>query len=242
VSPSPLSTLVLIPAFNELASLPALVEELQRLRPDLPILVVDDASTDGSGELLPRLPVQHLQLAQHLGLGGAVRAGLRYARTLGFQCVVRLDADGQHPPAQIEALLDPVLRGVAGAAVGSRFCGEVEYRATPLRRAMQVVLATLLTWVTGRRVTDPTSGFWAFGPSALGLLADHHPRGYSEPELHLFLHRNGVDVQEVSVHMRPRTQGRSSLSLPRAGLATLRAFLVLVVVPRRRRIRRGDHE
>ena len=66
--------------------------------------------------------------------------------------------------------------------------------------------------ITRRTVTDPTSGFWALGPRAVALLAEHHPGGYPEPELHLFLSRNAMRVVEVEVQWRARLHGRSSLT------------------------------
>jgi len=225
--------IAVIPAHNEAATLAVVVAGLRERRPELDVLVVDDASTDGTAELLPRLGVRYLSLAQRLGVGGAVRAGLRYSRGLGYRVALRLDGDGQHLPDQLEVLLEPVLAGAADAAVGSRFREPSGYRAPLARRAVHRVLALALSRLTRRPVTDPTSGLWAFGPRALRLLGDHYPKGYSEPELWLFLARNGLVVHEVPVTMRERQGGRSSLTVTRAVLALARTALVMVVVPLR---------
>ena len=197
-----MSTLFLIPAHNEAPNLGRVLAEIRARHPQAPILVVDDASTDETPKILPELGVEWLQLGQHMGIGNAVRAGLRYARIQGHDRVVRLDADGQHAPDQVDELLEPLAEGRADAVVGSRFGGVPGHRPGALTRVMQWALALALSRITGRRVTDPTSGFWAFGPRAVALLADHHPRGYSEPELRLFLARNGLQVLEVPVRMR----------------------------------------
>ncbi len=105
-----------------------------------------------------------------------------------------------------------------------------------MRRAGQHVLAPLLSLVIGRRVTDPTSGFWAFGPRAVRLLSEHHPTGYPEPELLLLLNRNRLRVVEVSIEMRERLAGRSSLTIRRAGVALARVVLAVVIVPLRARV------
>ena len=85
--------------------------------------------------------------------------------------------------------------------------------------------------VTRKRFTDSTSGFWLFGPRALRLLSFHHPAGYAEPELLLFLNRNGLRVSEVPIRMRPRAAGRTSLTATRTALAMARTILAFVVVP-----------
>lgn len=225
--------LALIPAHNEASSLPVVVGELRQHHPDLDILVVDDASADTTREVLAELGVRWLSLHQRLGIGGAVRAGLRYARQLGYDTVVRLDADGQHQAAHVDRLLEPIRTGRADAVQGSRYRGDAGYHTTGIPRIGQRVLATSLSALTAQPVTDPTSGFWAFGPRALRLLAEHHPTGYPEPELRLFLSRNGLGVAEAPVEMRPRLAGRTSLTPPRAALAFMRVLLAIVVVPLR---------
>lgn len=233
--------IAVIPAHNEAANLGDVVAGVRGLQPPVDVLVVDDASTDDTAALLPRLGVRYLALAQQVGVGGAVRAGLRYARGLGYRLALRLDGDGQHLPGHVDRLLEPIVAGVADAVVGSRFSEPSGYRAPLARRLVHRALALLLSRITGEPVTDPTSGFWAFGPRAVQLLGDHYPKGYSEPELRLFLARNGLTVVEVPVQMQDRQGGRSTLTLPRAVLALARTALVMVVVPLRAAVvRRAD--
>lgn len=228
-----MKALALLPAHGEAANLAQVVGELRRLQPGLEVLVVDDASDDETGELLPSLGVRWLRLCTHLGVGGAVRAGLRYARQRGFDTVVRLDADGQHPVEAVPRLLEALAPGGADVALGSRHLAPGSYRSPLGRRAAQRVLALGLSALTRRSVTDPTSGFWAFGPRAVRLLSHHHPTGYAEPELTLLLAANGLSVREVPVQMRERQAGASSLTLPRALGALARAALAMLVVPMR---------
>ncbi len=235
-------TLVLLPAFNEAATLPEVVSGIRAALPGVEVLVVDDASTDGTGELLAKLGVRRLQLSQRVGVGGAIRSGLRYARLLGAETVVRMDADGQHLPVDVHTLLAPLQRGEADAVVGSRTRssgGDPIRGHQPLRSGLRWLLGVGLSLLTRRRVTDPTSGFWAFGPAAIRILADHYPAGYSEPELHLFLHRNQLRVREVGVEMRSRRAGRSTLTPGRAALALAKTGLALLVVPLRRAVGGG---
>lgn len=232
-------TLIVVPAYNEAESLPFVVDELRRLAAGCEILVVDDASCDGTQALLPSLGVHRLRLRVRLGVGGAIRAGLRWAESQGFHRVVRVDGDGQHRAEDVARFLRELDAG-ADAVIGSRYLGapagpgdDRSFRRSGVRRHAQVALAKLLTIWTRRTLTDPTSGFWAFGPRAVRILARHHPTGYPEPELLLFLCRNGLDVREVPVVMRPRVAGRTSLTPRRELVALARVLLALVIVPLR---------
>ncbi len=233
-----MKALALIPARNEADSLPAVVAALRSAQPDIHILVVDDASSDGTGDVPAALGVDSLRLCEHLGVGGAIRAGLRYAALHGFDVVVRVDGDGQHPADEIDHLVAPIREGRADAVVGSRFGGKSDdqagYQTPPgVRRIAQRALAAWLSAATGVRVTDATSGFWAFGPRAIDLLAAQHPAGYPEPELLLLLARSGLRVAEVPIRMNKRLAGQTSLTAGRLGLACATTALALLVGPLR---------
>ena len=219
-----------LPAHNEVLNLPAVISELKRERPDLHLLVVDDGSTDGTERLLADLGVAWLRWPHRRGIGAAIRAGLLYASRLGFDIVVRVDADGQHGVSDIDALLRPINEGRAEVVLGTRYA-----KTSPARRRVvgivQRGLAGCLSVMTGGRVTDPTSGFCAFGPRAIALLAEHHPDGYPEPELRLFLSRNSIVVAEVPVADRARLSGRTSLTWSRILGAGARVVLAILVVP-----------
>ena len=217
--------IIVIPAYNEAGSLPALIAEIAAVIPEATAVVVDDGSTDETSDLLPSLGVRWLRLPARVGTGTAVRTGLRFALELGFTTAVRVDGDGQHPPAEIRRLTVPILLGAADAVQGNRYGDQRGYPTSVPKRTAQRALATALSMATGRTVSDPTSGFWAFGPRAMTLLARHHPHGYPEPELLLLLHAHGLRVSEVGVRMRPRTVGRTSLTGARLGVALARVLL-----------------
>jgi len=226
--PATRRVLTLIPAHNEALSLRGVVTDLRRQRPDLDILVVDDGSTDDTRTILRELGVRWLRWPERRGVGSALRAGLRYAARQGYDVVVRLDADGQHDVADVARLQIPLSVGAADVVLGSRFVGSNRSRDPgPVQRA----LGALLSMMTRRAVTDPTSGFWVLGPRAVLLLAEHLPDGYPEAELHLFLSRNALRVVEVEVQWRARLHGRSSLTLTRLVTAGARVALAMIIVP-----------
>jgi glycosyltransferase involved in cell wall biosynthesis len=227
----------LIPAHNERANLAAVVGELRACAPDLDLLVVDDGSYDGMEELPEALSVRWIRLPERLGVGSAMRAGLRYAAALGYDAAVRIDGDGQHRPADIGRLLAPIRAREADVVLGSRYSEPGLFGSgTPIvKRGLAVCLSVL----TRRRITDSTSGFYAIGPRALRVLAEHHPTGYAEAELQLFLSRNGFTVVEVPVAARSRFGGRTSLTPVRLPSAAARVLLAMIIVPFRGAVRRA---
>ena len=228
--------LVLIPAFNEAANLSAVIGELRACHPQLDLLMIDDGSTDETAAVLRELSVRWLQFPQRLGIGSALRAGLRYADRMGYDIAIRIDGDGQHRAADITRLVAPVASGTADVALGSRFCGGASDLPSP--GLLQRALAFCLTTLTGTPVSDPTSGFYAVGPRALRVLAEHHPTGYPEPELRLFLTRNLLTVAEVAVQPRARMGGTTTLTPARLAGAAARVLLAMLVVPFRGRVAR----
>ena len=224
--------LAVIPAHNEAANLPRVLADLRAHHPTVDVLVVDDGSSDGTRHVLEALGVSWLAWDERRGIGAAIRAGLRYAARNGFDVVVRIDADGQHGADDIEDIVQPILDARAEVVLGSRY---VERRPTPRGTVpfIQWVLDGCLSTITRGKITDATSGFCALGPQAIRLLAEHHPTGYPEPELRLFLSRNAMRVLEVPVRSRQRLSGRTSLTPVRVAAAAARVLLAMVIVPLR---------
>jgi len=206
-----LRTLVVIPAKNEEQALVATIGDLRAHAPAADLLVVDDGSTDRTGEVARGLGAQVLPLTLNLGIGGAVQAGLRWAVVHGYDCAVQFDGDGQHLAAEIPKLLARVEQG-AELVVGSRFLdGASEFRSSAMRRVGIGWFAWLLSRITGRRITDPTSGFRATAGRALRQFAREYPLDYPEPEVLVICHRRSYKAEEVPVQMRERQGGSSSI-------------------------------
>jgi glycosyltransferase involved in cell wall biosynthesis len=228
-----LRAIAIIPAHNEAENLPSVLADLRANHPGLDVLVIDDGSTDGTADRLAELGVAWLRFPSRMGIGSAIRAGVGYARRRGYHAAIRVDGDGQHGADDVGRLLAPIAAGVADVVLGSRFAA-ADRRSRP--RLLQRGLGLCLSGLTGTRVSDPTSGFYALGPAAMRVLADHHPTGYPEPELRLLLSRTPLRVREVAVQAWPRRAGRTSLTPVRLTLAALRVLLAMVVVPLRGRL------
>lgn len=207
-----IKTLLIIPAYNEELALPATLDELASAVPDFERLVVDDGSSDKTHLVGRAGGATVLRLPYNLGVGAAVRAGLKWAVRHDVDRAVVVDADGQHEPASVLALIAALDAG-ADVAVGSRFAaGASEYQAGRLRRAAMRSLARTVRRITGYELTDVTSGFRAFDRKAIELLAREYPAEYlaDTVEVLLVADHAGLRITEVPTGMRPRTAGKPS--------------------------------
>ncbi len=223
--------LAIVPAYNEARSLPAVLGTLHAKAPDCDVCVVDDGSTDGTGEVARRHGATVLANPFNLGIGGAVQAGYLWARDRGYDAAVQIDGDGQHDPGYIAAAIAPVREGRADLVIGSRFLEPGGFRSTSLRRSGIRYLSWLLRLRCGARVTDPTSGFRAAGRRAIELFAGQYPPDYPEPESVALATRRGLRVAEVPVRMEPRTHGESSITAWRTLYYLVKVTLALLLLP-----------
>ena len=216
-----MKTLVFIPAWNEEENLPAVLSELRTELPSADVLVVDDGSTDATAEVARAGGAEVLSFGANRGLRAAIAAGYAYAGKNGYELVGRLDADGQHPAAELRRLLERVESGSADAAVGSRFVsGEgylpYRYRPSPERAFGTALLRRLMRLRVRGGIADATSGLYAVNPKAAELLAKPYTSGAPEVEGLIRLGEAGLSVAEVPVNMRERGGGESKLAGKRA--------------------------
>ena len=209
-------SLVFIPAWNEEASLPAVLTELREELPDADLLVVDDGSSDGTVAAARAAGAEVLSFPENRGLREAVAAGWEWAHEHGYWFCGRVDADGQHPAPELRRLLDMVRAGDCDVALGSRFVSGEGYPAyrylpSPSRRFGTAVLRRAVRVRTGRAIGDATSGMMAANAAAAELLAQPYLTGAPEVEALIRLGEAGLRVDEVPVNMRERSAGESKL-------------------------------
>ena len=234
-------TVVFLPALNEEASLPDVLEELHRELPGADVLVVDDGSSDGTATLARERGAEVLTFPENRGLPVAVAAGYEYAARKHYAYCGRVDADGQHPAAELRRLLELVRSGECDVAVGSRFVsGEghapFRYRPSPARRLGTAVLRRALAFRLGRPFADATSGMYAANAKAFPLLAQPYTSGAPEVQGLLRLADAGLVVEEVPVDMRERSSGESRITGKKAvGLVLTVTGTILLYRRMRRR-------
>lgn len=229
---------VVMPARNEAPTIGRSVGRVREILPDAQVIVVEDTSSDDTVEVAKRAGAWVLQLPNNLGYGGAVQTGLRYAYRRGFDVAVQMDADGQHDPADLPALLAPVLSGEADVSLGSRFLGRADYHVPPLRRLGMKVFAWIASTALRERLTDPTTGFQAHGRKVLHYFAQfHYHSDYLNPDTSIVLAFRGYRIREVPVVMKERVAGTSMFAGSFApGLYVLKMFLTILVVVLREKI------
>lgn len=230
------STLIVVPAWNEEETITAVLAEIAREVPDADVLVVNDGSTDRTARVVAATGTRLLDLPINLGVGGAMRAGFKYALRHGYQVAVQIDADGQHNPADVPVLLKTLSSTGADIVIGARFAGDDSYAVRGPRLWAMRVLSRTISGITRTRLTDTTSGFKAMGPRALQLFAADYPAEYlgDTVEALIIASKANLVITQISVAMRPRAGGRASHSPLKAAVFLGRASLALLLAVSRR--------
>jgi len=225
--------LVVIPARDEAADVAGVVRKIRAL--GLPVVVVDDFSSDRTAEIARAAGATVLRLPFHGGAWAAIQTGMRHALARGYEFVITVDADGQHEPAEIPVLFD----AMASAGDASVVIGACPDRANRRRR----IAWRVLRWLSGLVIEDLTSGFRVYDRRAIALLAQerHALFEYQDVGVLLCLSQHGLPMREVAVKMRPRRHGASRIFSSWPVVAYYLVYSALLGGSRRgRRVRKRD--
>jgi glycosyltransferase involved in cell wall biosynthesis len=194
---------VILPAFNEASKIGAVIEALPERVGGLEVIpvVVDDGSSDGTGDIARTLGVEVLTAPTNRGKGHALRMGIERVRSVDPEVLVWMDCDGQHPPELLPDLVAPVLEGSADMVVGSRYLGPRSGIAPFNRRLVRRGTILALRRITGCQLSDPFSGFRSFSPAAVAALSLRGDGYESELEACLAVRRRGLAVIEIAIPM-----------------------------------------
>lgn len=192
---------VIIPAYNEEGRIGATISGIRKST-DADIIVVSDGSTDNTADEAKAAGAMVIELPFNLGYGAALQTGFKYALKKKYEFAVQMDADGQHDPLSIQALIQPILRDEVDIMIGSRFLSEGNYRAPFVRRMGMYFFGFITSILTGRKITDPTSGFQALNKKVIEFYASRaYPVDYPDADVIIMLHRKGLRFKEVPVVM-----------------------------------------
>lgn len=233
-------TLVFIPAWNEADSVATVIAGVRERLPEADLLVVDDGSTDETAARAAEAGATVASLPFNQGLGAALQTGYLYALREGYDLCAHLDADGQHPPAEVARLLEEVRADRADLVIGSRYHADAgehtdgepagdDYRPTLSRRIGTSVFRFFLTLATRQRFTDTTSGMRAANRRVMRLFSESYSPDFAEIESLQLAVRQGLRVEEVPVRMLERVGGSSFLTPLRSAFFIFKGMIVLLV-------------
>ncbi len=236
--------LVIIPAWNEGDVIGSVLDELKDVAPDYDVLVVSDGSTDDTVKQAYDRDVIVLELPLNLGVGGAMRTGYLYARRHGYDWAAQLDADGQHDPEDLDALLEEARASGSDVVIGARFAGKGDYKARGPRKWAMGVMSAVLSPIVGARLTDTTSGFKLSSRRAIDLFSCEYPAEYLGDTIGALalIAREGLKVTQVPVEMRPRLGGEPSHGALQSTRFLFRAWFALSIALTRRSKNRKKKE
>ncbi|MBS7344954.1 MAG: glycosyltransferase family 2 protein [Caryophanon sp.] len=208
--------LLIIPAYNEEQVIRGTLDDVlafQQQEPFFDVIVVNDGSRDSTKQIIeqyvPRIYTVHLP--HNLGIGGAVQTGYQYAHRHQYEYAVQFDADGQHVIEELKKMYDVIEKTKSDMVIGSRFKEKTAYKGAVSRRVGIAFFTYFIYLFTGKKIMDPTSGFRIKNRRVIEAFAYDYPSDYPEPEVIVTGQRKGWRIDEISVEMRPRQGGSSSI-------------------------------
>lgn len=221
--------LVIIPAYNESGSIEKTIKDIQDNAPEFDYIIVNDCSTDGMKQLLKEKNFQFLDLPVNLGIGGAVQTGYRYAAYQGYDVAVQFDGDGQHSAKYLEEMAKVIQVEGADMVIGSRFIENEGFQSSGLRRIGIRYFTALIWLLTGKAITDPTSGMRMVGKELIEQFAKDYPKDYPEPESVVTVLTEKYKVKEIPVQMNEREEGTSSISMWKSVYYMIKVSIAILI-------------
>jgi glycosyltransferase involved in cell wall biosynthesis len=221
--------LIIMPAWNEAASIADVVAEVRGELPGADVLVVDDGSTDDTAARAAAAGARVARLPFNLGVGGAMRTGYCYARDYGYDVAIQVDADGQHDPRYVPKLVDAL--DEFDLVIGARFAGVGDYTVRGPRKWAMRMLSAVISRLARTRLTDTTSGFKACNRQLIEFFAAWYPAEYLGDTVETLVRvaRSRYRIGQIPIAMRNRMAGTPSQSPIRASLYLARAGMVLLL-------------
>ncbi len=200
---------ILIPVFNEGLSIKSVLDSLNNIKDRFDIIVVDDGSYDRTSDILKNYDVITLRHCINAGYGAAIQTGLRYIYDKGYSQAILFDGDGQHPVESIEPLSSHQFEHSSDIVIGSRFIDN--YKETSLLKSIALRFFSFIIYLsTGKRITDPTSGFKCLSRKAMKYyISDVMPLSFPDADAMILAIKSGLTTSEIPVRMKERISGKS---------------------------------
>lgn len=221
--------LIIIPAYNESASIKETIEEIKYRAKGFDYVIVNDCSTDDTRAICEKNGYNIINLPINLGIGGAVQTGYRYGYNEGYDIAVQVDGDGQQNPEFLESMVKYITTNEVNMVIGSRFINKEGFQSSGTRRVGIKYFTVLIKILTGKVITDPTSGLRMVDRGIMKMFAYDYPKDYPEPESVVAVLRKGGKVKEIPVIMRERNGGVSSISIKRSIYYMIKVSLAILI-------------
>lgn len=221
--------LVIIPAYNEEASIVNTVQDILDHAPGFDYVVINDCSKDRTLQRCRENGLNVIDLPVNLGIGGGIQTGYRYAVEHGYDVAVQFDGDGQHDASYLQAMADRLERGDLDMVIGSRFIENEGFQSTGLRRFGINFFKFLIKLLYGGTITDATSGMRMCSRRVMEEFSVDYPQDYPEPETVARLLRKKYKVREIPVVMRERSAGTSSINPAKSVYYMIKVSLAILV-------------
>lgn len=221
--------LVIIPAYNEEASIVNTVQDILDHAPGFDYVVINDCSKDRTLQRCRENGLNVIDLPVNLGIGGGIQTGYRYAVEHGYDVAVQFDGDGQHDASYLQAMADRLERDDLDMVIGSRFIENEGFQSTGLRRFGINFFKFLIKLLYGSTITDATSGMRMCSRRVMEEFSVDYPQDYPEPETVARLLRKKYKVREIPVVMRERSAGTSSINPAKSVYYMIKVSLAILV-------------
>ncbi|HEQ6344125.1 TPA: glycosyltransferase family 2 protein [Streptococcus pyogenes] len=221
---------MIIPAYNESSNIVNTIRTIESDASDFDYIIIDDCSTDNTLAICQKQGFNVISLPINLGIGGAVQTGYRYAQRCGYDVAVQVDGDGQHNPCYLEKMVEVLVQSSVNMVIGSRFITKEGFQSSFARRIGIKYFTWLIALLTGKKITDATSGLRLIDRSLIERFANHYPDDYPEPETVVDVLVSHFKVKEIPVVMNERQGGVSSISLTKSVYYMIKVTLAILVV------------
>lgn len=227
--------LLIIPAYNEEENILNVCNIVNKYNEthehQLDYIVINDGSKDNTLKVLQTKKLNHINLINNLGIGGAVQTGYKYAYENNYDIAVQFDGDGQHDINYVEKICEPIIKKQANMCIGTRYLDKKvsKFQSTFMRRLGAGIISLFIHICCGKKITDPTSGFRATDRKVIKIFANDYPTEYPEPESTVSLLVNKYKIIEIPVSMNERKGGVSSIRFGKTVDYMLKVVLAIII-------------
>ena len=221
--------IIIIPAYNEEENIERTVNAIQKSAQGFDYVIINDCSTDNTRKICEEKEFNIVNLPINLGIGGAVQTGYKYAYENGYDVAVQVDGDGQHDPEFLNTMAKYLVEHQVDMVIGSRFIEKKGFQSSITRRMGIQFFSKLINVLTGKKITDPTSGLRMIGRNVMEIFSEDYPRDYPEPESIVAVLRKNMKIEEIPVVMLERQGGVSSISPKKSIYYMIKVTLAILI-------------